>query len=150
MTGMDDAIAIAAPQPRSHWRRWIISIATLAFTTGCFWLTPPGLPASRPASQLTIGMTKAEVDAVMRPIVAESIPAEGPGRDVSLYMGDYERGQLKRTQLLVRVCENIGLTWPESLRARSTDIAVLIWFDDSGRVRRVQRGGEIIEADTAS
>jgi hypothetical protein len=125
----------ATPQSRRRrWKQW--AVGGLAITCCAVWMTLTEDAAVHQASEIQIGQMQPDVIAIMGP------NGVGYGRDDKVFM-QWGRLQKVRWDLFRKVRDWSGLAvhflrpsaWPVEIR-----------FDANGRVDRIKRGSEIIEA----
>jgi hypothetical protein len=129
---------LAKPQPRRWWNRW--AAFRLALVIGCaVWVYRSTSETVRKARRLEIGMTVAQVEAIMgEPVARTSIPS---GHVTSKYATSAELGWIGFRQSAGSWLASIGI---DSLRSRPT-YAVEVHFEPPGRVEWILRGREFVE-----
>jgi hypothetical protein len=125
------------PQPRpSRWRRWT-TVALLVAGATLAWLFLTEAPEVQQARAVTLGMTQAEVAAIL-----------GSGGDMIDY-GGLQPGLVRGAsytrwfRFYTRLEQMAGRS---HLSSSFDDWPVHVRFDKSGRVSRIKRGSEIVEA----
>jgi hypothetical protein len=130
--------AASVEQPkRRRWNRW--AALRLALVISCaVWVFCSKSETVRKAGRLRIGMTVAEVEAIMgAPVARTSIPS---GHLTAKYATSAELGWIRFRLGANSWLSSIGIN---SLRSRPT-YAVEVHFEPSGRVEWILRGREFV------
>jgi hypothetical protein len=124
------------PKPRRRWKRW--TGLAIVLMIGCVvWMAGRESETIRRARSLTLGMTEAEVRAIMgEPLkVSQSVLHTARGRRVRLYVGYGTRGEqvVRDTRLALRYFQiKLGIGEP----GNEAPYPVFVVFED-GKVRNV-------------
>lgn len=122
-------------KPARRWNRWTI-VRIVLVIGGAVWVFCSKSETVRKAGRLRIGMTVAEVEAIMgEPVERTSIPS---GDLTAKYATTAELGWLSFRQRANAWLSSMGIN---SSRSRPT-YDVEVHFDPSGRVEWVLRGRE--------